>query len=665
MAQLKDLIVAGSARLLGKAYFEDTVTINDTLEVDAIKADSIITPSLNSDGTNLVVGGNISLTAGGKYIEVGNGAAATNAANTGVLRVKGGLSASHHSYFDNTVTIKGGLTAQSTLAVTGAITGSSTLTVSGVAKTGNTLTIYNSSGGNTTLHFDRGTSAGWQIQDSSAILYFKCDWDPATNKKNADGSFTNRMQIDTLGNVIATGRVTSKGLTSSDTVVPSTNQGTTLGTSSLYWKKLYVGDGTAGAVSNTGAQSGSIIVNGGMSLTHDIAIKSEDNDKAIKFVYGKSSNNGYGWQIKYSGTGADDANYLSIESSGSDGTYKTAVRYGLLTLDAGFGGHVYPITAFGKNIGSTSNPWATVYAKSHKIYNASKKDAGGIYVQTDGTTSEQGESYVVVGNSTASGTAGNSRGSIFLYSTSTGYTRLTPGTNNGTNYNLYLPGATGQLVYHTNDTAIGGSLTPVYVDSDGKVTACTVSGSGNRWGVLTSVGSDGVMEAGKYIDFHNTDSNTTDYSYRITTDTSLLTGSGGIKATTTMESGTTMTVGTNLTVKSNAYFANGTTYKIDSSGHAVFNNTTANGNLTVNGNTALGNATTDTTTIKGAVSITYDGTAASGSAATALSNMKGAIKVLDGGIVTNKDVAAKSFYVHDKARMQYDTTNNYVYFTFN
>lgn len=483
MAQLKDLIVAGSARLLGKTHFEDTVTINDTLEVDAIKADSIITPSLNSDGTNLVVGGNISLTAGGKYIEVGNGTAATNAANTGVLRVKGGLSASHHSYFDNTVTIKGGLTAQSTLAVTGAITGSSTLTVSGVAKTGNTLTIYNSSGGNTTLHFDRGTSAGWQIQDNSAILYFKCDWDPVTNKKNADGSFTNRMQIDISGNVIATGRVTSKGLTASDTVIPSANQGTTLGTSSRYWKKLYVGDGTAGAVSNAGTQTGSIIVNGGMSLTHDIAIKSEDSDKAIKFVYGKSSNNGYGWQIKYSGTGSDDANYLSIESSGTSGTYSTAVRYGLITLDAGFGGHVYPLVNNTKNLGTSSYAWKNIYG-----------------------------------------------------------------------YDYYI--------------------------------------------------------------------------------------------------------------KNNAYFANGTTYKIDSSGHAVFNNTTANGNLTVNGNTALGNATTDTTTIKGAVSITYDGTAASGSAATALSNMKGAIKVLNGGIVTNKDVAAKSFYIHDKARMQYDTTNNYVYFTF-
>jgi len=31
MAQLKDLIVAGASRFLGKTYFEDSVTFNDTL----------------------------------------------------------------------------------------------------------------------------------------------------------------------------------------------------------------------------------------------------------------------------------------------------------------------------------------------------------------------------------------------------------------------------------------------------------------------------------------------------------------------------------------------------------------------------------------------------------------------------------------------------------
>lgn len=95
------------------------------------------------------------------------------------------------------------------------------------------------------------------------------------------------------------------------------------------------------------------------------------------------------------------------------------------------------------------------------------------YISTIGTTSAVGEMYAMFGNSTASGTANNARGSLFIYGTSSGYSRIMCGTNNTTNYTLYLPGATGQLVYHTNDTAVGGSTTPVYINSAGQAVACT------------------------------------------------------------------------------------------------------------------------------------------------------------------------------------------------
>jgi hypothetical protein len=259
MAQLKDLIVAGSARLLGKTYFEDTVTINDTLEVDAIKADSVITPSLNSDGTNLVVGGNISLTAGGKYIEVGNGTAATNATNTGVLRVQGGLSASHHSYFDSTVTIKGGLTAQSTLAVTGAITGSSTLaitgaitgsstlTISSTGQVGNTFTIKNSSGGDASLIIDRTQNANWKFLSANGDLIFQCDY--ATSK----GSYYNVLKL----------AYNSKQATFFGDVLPNGNATQNLGGSSNKWKTFYVGNGTDATSTSTGV----LQADGGISAT--------------------------------------------------------------------------------------------------------------------------------------------------------------------------------------------------------------------------------------------------------------------------------------------------------------------------------------------------------------------------------------------------------------
>ena len=53
------------------------------------------------------------------------------------------------------------------------------------------------------------------------------------------------------------------------------------------------------------------------------------------------------------------------------------------------------------------------------------------------------------------------------------------------------------------------------------------STSGNRWGVNGFIASDGVMEVGQYIDFHNSDSDTSDYSLRITANGTIATFSDG------------------------------------------------------------------------------------------------------------------------------------------
>jgi len=52
---------------------------------------------------------------------------------------------------------------------------------------------------------------------------------------------------------------------------------------------------------------------------------------------------------------------------------------------------------------------------------------------------------------------------------------------------------------------VGGSLNGI---------STTQSVSGNRWGVLPEVASNGVMEIGRYLDFHATDGDTSDYSAR-------------------------------------------------------------------------------------------------------------------------------------------------------
>jgi hypothetical protein len=68
--------------------------------------------------------------------------------------------------------------------------------------------------------------------------------------------------------------------------------------------------------------------------------------------------------------------------------------------------------------------------------------------------------------------------------------------------------------------------------------ALTESSSGNRWGVNGFIGSDGVMEVGRYIDFHTSDGSTSDYAHRLTVTGSTLYHSAGISGTSASFSST-------------------------------------------------------------------------------------------------------------------------------
>lgn len=55
--------------------------------------------------------------------------------------------------------------------------------------------------------------------------------------------------------------------------------------------------------------------------------------------------------------------------------------------------------------------------------------------------------------------------------------------------------------------------------------------SGDRWGVIAPVGTDGVMEVGKYIDFHDSDGDATDYAVRLIGSPGDLRVNGSVTAT--------------------------------------------------------------------------------------------------------------------------------------
>lgn len=62
-----------------------------------------------------------------------------------------------------------------------------------------------------------------------------------------------------------------------------------------------------------------------------------------------------------------------------------------------------------------------------------------------------------------------------------------------------------------------------------------ITATGNRWDVIPFVDSSGVIEVGKYIDFHTSDTGTTDYDFRLTGESGKLTGSGTINANTNLQ----------------------------------------------------------------------------------------------------------------------------------
>lgn len=52
--------------------------------------------------------------------------------------------------------------------------------------------------------------------------------------------------------------------------------------------------------------------------------------------------------------------------------------------------------------------------------------------------------------------------------------------------------------------------------------ALSLSSSGDRWGVITHIANDGIMEIGKYLDFHETDADAKNYDGRLSVESGVL-----------------------------------------------------------------------------------------------------------------------------------------------
>ena len=103
-----------------------------------------------------------------------------------------------------------------------------------------------------------------------------------------------------------------------------------------------------------------------------------------------------------------------------------------------------------------------------------------------GTTSVEGKNELILGNSTATGTAGNQTGLLTLYNDSGKYHVIRPHSGDTSNRTVYTPKSGGTLVCHTTDTAIGSASSPVYVTASGVATACTSLDASKLTGTVPS-----------------------------------------------------------------------------------------------------------------------------------------------------------------------------------
>ena len=107
-----------------------------------------------------------------------------------------------------------------------------------------------------------------------------------------------------------------------------------------------------------------------------------------------------------------------------------------------------PTNSTGSSLGSATQIWTNLHTKNPRIYNSGGNHY--IQLQTDLTSTDS-------------------------------------------DYVLTLPAAAGELVYHTNNTAIGGEAAPVYIAASGAATECTTINVAHGGTGLATITSNGIM----------------------------------------------------------------------------------------------------------------------------------------------------------------------------
>lgn len=322
------------------------------------------------------------------------------------------------------------------------------------------------------MRWEPGTTAGPQF------VYITNGVEPtlkdAFTIPSASGS---NSGIVTTGTQSFAGAKTFNNTMYAANAMPKTSKEGDLGSASYIWNELfhqltrwYDGNGTLNA--HTDYTSGGASATQGTAGTQGYFTLYLGNDIAKSTTLNKGAGNSMGQLMLY-GSGSGWSGFYAENTGADNYTVSIPAASGRMVISQGevATSATYKYLPYYSSLDKTLQ---YTYAY-HLNYTAGATDASGTTELVLGvkTQSKNNKQYY------------NSRGALTLYSGNSGYVQITPGTSSTSDYKLYLPGDSGQLVYHTNDTKIGSGTNPVYVTAAGKVTASTDNVGGPNTGSTT------------------------------------------------------------------------------------------------------------------------------------------------------------------------------------
>ena len=301
---------------------------------------------------------------------------------------------------------------------------------------------------------------------------------PAANGTTASGIVTTTTQ--TFG-----GEKTFTSSMYASSIYPRTTRIYDLGSASYVWNELYHQgtrwyDSTNTQNACTNYTAGGASATEGTYGTQGYFYLYLGNNTAVSSALNTGAGNSKGRLVFY-GSGAGYSMLQAANSSGTSYTVNIPAANGNMLISAG------------ESISGASGVYIPF---SSSLNNTVKYNYALHFNHTAGTSSTVGSSEFVIGVKTQTKnnlSYYNGKGILTLYTGAAGYIQIMPGSTQADGSVLYLPNATGQLVYHTNDTAVGSGTQPVQVSAAGKVTVSS-STVGSNTAVSASGKTDGSFK---------------------------------------------------------------------------------------------------------------------------------------------------------------------------